>query len=197
MSVLMRTVRATSPWQRGSALVVALIFLVALMLIAVIAARSSMFDELLARNNRDSTVAGEGAEAALLSAEKQIMNNQIRGSLGFVDCQSANQAKGLCLPPSDANTAVQTYLTRTDSELSNSNSSQTMAIANWSAPAIGSGSPPQTPRYQVEVHAALEAGEDATAELGSERYVYRIYGRGFGNNGRINKTLLSVFRPAD
>ena len=197
MSVLMKTVRAVGQRQRGSTLVIALIFLVALILIGVIAARSSMFDERLARNSRDTTVAGEGAEAALLDAEKQIADKKIQGNQGFVNCQSANQAKGRCLPPGNVNTAVEAYLTRTDGQLSDSGSNQTVAIANWSAPAVGSGSPPQTPRYQIEVRPALDPGEDATAELGNERHLYRIYGRGFGNNQRINKTLLSVFRPAD
>ena len=183
--------------QRGATLVVALIFLIALILIGVVAARSSMFDERLARNSRDITVAGEGAEAALLDAESQIANKRVQGNLGFVGCQGANQAKGRCLPPGNVKTAVETYLTQTDSELSDKDSRQTVAVNAWAAPAVGSSAAPQTPRYQIEVRPALDPGEDATAELGNERHLYRIYGRGFGHNERINKTLLSVYRPAD
>lgn len=184
-------------FQQGTTLVVALIFLVALILIGVIAARSAMFDERLARNSRDVSVAGEGAEAALLSAESQIANNEVRGNQGFVDCLASNSAKGRCLPPGTVQADIQTYLARAEAELSNTGSTQTAAAGNWAAPAVGSGSPPDTPRYQMEVRPAMDAGEDATAEVGSERFVYRIYGRGFGHNQRINKTLLSVYRPGD
>lgn len=60
--------------QSGVALIVVLLFLVALTAIAVWGTRQSLLSEGLARNQMDQEVARQAAEAALRDAERDIMN---------------------------------------------------------------------------------------------------------------------------
>lgn len=59
--------------QRGFVLVTALIFLMVLSVLAVMAARGSLFEERFSANDRDLSVARENAELALRDAERDIL----------------------------------------------------------------------------------------------------------------------------
>ncbi|AWI52546.1 pilus assembly protein PilX [Aquabacterium olei] len=60
-------------YQRGVALVVALVFIVALAGIALLSARSALMGESVSRNQLDIQVARQSAEAALRDAEKDLL----------------------------------------------------------------------------------------------------------------------------
>ncbi|WP_293763425.1 PilX N-terminal domain-containing pilus assembly protein [uncultured Aquitalea sp.] len=183
--------------QRGVTLIIALVFLVALMLVGLSAAFSSLQEERFARNGRDFTLAAESAEAALRYVEGRVATGAIKDDNGFAVCStggvvaSSVTANGLC--KFDASGPLHVFL---NSNLSNSADTVTGAIASsaWSAPYSGM----MTPRFVVEVFpgAALSGGGvslDATA--GNQSFFYRITGRGFGLNQQINVTLESIFRP--
>jgi type IV pilus assembly protein PilX len=90
----MRTLPINSA-QRGAALLVVLVLLVAMMLIGLTAFYSSKQEERLARAGRDGLLAREAAEAALRYAEGQIASGVISGNLGFNSCPNS-ASTGLC-----------------------------------------------------------------------------------------------------
>lgn len=59
--------------QRGVALIVALIFLLALAAITLLSARTAVFGEKVSRNQLDAQVSRQAAEAALRDAEKDLL----------------------------------------------------------------------------------------------------------------------------
>lgn len=175
--------------QRGVTLIVALVFLVALTLVALSASYSSVQEERFARNGRDFSLATEAAEAALRYSEGLIGKGNIVNANGFVDCTVANvTANGLCLP--SASGPMHVLL---NSNLSNASDTVTTAIdtSSWTAPYAAM----MTPRSVIEVFPDGASGIDLTAQTGDQSYLYRITGRGFGLNQQINVTLESIFRP--
>lgn len=175
--------------QRGVTLIVALVFLVALTLVALSASYSSVQEERFARNGRDFTLATEAAESALRYGEGLLSTGKVADRDGFIDCTVAgNTASGLCLP--SASGPMHVLL---NSNLSNASDTVTAPIASssWSVPY----SVMMTPRYVIEVFPDGTAGVDLTAQTGDQSYLYRITGRGFGLNQQINVTLESIFRP--
>ena len=71
----MSRLSASSPFprQRGVALVVALVFIVALAGLALLSARAALVGESVSRNQLDLQVARQAAEAALRDAEKDLL----------------------------------------------------------------------------------------------------------------------------
>ena len=63
--------------QQGSALLVSLIILVVMTLLGLSGMRTSVMEEKMAGNMRDSELAFQAAEAALRDAEKYIQDNVI------------------------------------------------------------------------------------------------------------------------
>ena len=185
-----RASRHTS--QHGSALVIALIFLVALTLIALSASITAMMDERVTRNTRDVTIATEGAEAALTTAENMIATNQIRGDAGFVDCSQTSATGGLCLWT--ANTVRNDnalYTAYMDKALSDTTGNKARTLTTWPAP-----NGVRSPRFYIEVMRSRTGGSNLTAQPGDTQFMYRITARGFGQNPAIYVTLESVYRPS-
>jgi type IV pilus assembly protein PilX len=99
--------------QQGVALVVVLLFLVAITGISVWTARQSMLSEGMARNQMDQEVARQAAESALRDAERDIYNAPLAMLMPNALCQrsasmtdssginpshfTSNCAQGLCL----------------------------------------------------------------------------------------------------
>ena len=104
---------AASRQQQGVALVVVLLFLVAITGISVWTARQSMLSEGMARNQMDQEVARQAAESALRDAERDIYNAPLAMLMPNALCQrsasmtdssginpsnfTSNCAQGLCL----------------------------------------------------------------------------------------------------
>ncbi len=124
--------RQTPTRQQGVALVMVLLFLVAITGITVWAARQSMLGEGMARNQQDMEVARQAAETALRDAERDIENSGLAHSnwavkpstLAKASCTrkhrliasdfKRNCAKGLC-ERSDADYANYNWSTATTS----------------------------------------------------------------------------------
>lgn len=178
--------------QRGAALVIALIFLVALTLIALSASITAMMDERVTRNTRDVTVATEGAEAALAEAENMIATNRIRGDTGFIDCTQTSATGGRCLWTANhvRNDNV-LYTSFMDQALSDQDNARASTLTSWPAP-----NGVRNPRFYIEVMRSRTAGSDLTAQPGNAQFMYRITARGFGQNPAVYVTLESVYRPS-
>lgn len=86
--------RHTPPRQQGVALVMVLLFLVAITGITVWAARQSMLGEGMARNQQDMEVARQAAETALRDAERDIENSGLKHNRWAVN--PADLAKASC-----------------------------------------------------------------------------------------------------
>ena len=71
---------------KGFVLVTSLIFLIALSLLAVMAVRGSLFEERMASNDRDVSMAREYAELALRDAERDILGLRFDGTYCFGVC---------------------------------------------------------------------------------------------------------------
>ena len=101
--------RAALPRQRGVALVVVLVLLLAISAVAVWSVRRSLTGEGLARNQIDQQAARQAAESALRDAERDIMNTSVaalknasctRGKEQFdASMFTSDCAMGLCRKP--------------------------------------------------------------------------------------------------
>lgn len=108
--------------QFGLALVIVMLFLSAITAISIWAVRQSLLGEGMARNQLDSEVARQAAEAALRDAERDIMN-LTPGTLANASC-----SRNLLTPPLGMQGFTQTC-DKGLCEISN----DTYATASWSA----------------------------------------------------------------
>jgi len=81
--------------QSGMSLFPAMMFLLVLAILGVAALNSTLMQEKMAGNTRDSNVAFQAAEAALRDAEADVAQNVTSGTVFSSTC-----ATGLCTPPS-------------------------------------------------------------------------------------------------
>jgi type IV pilus assembly protein PilX len=173
--------------QRGAALVIALVLLVAMMLIGLTAFYSSKQEERLARAGRDGLVAREAAEAALRYAEGQIASGVISSNLGFNSCPNT-ASTGLC---SNYASGPMSVLLASAAIATSPTTVATVPSTAWNGGSLGSYSL-LAPRYAIEAIPDQAAGSD----LSTESYIYRITGWGFGFNSNIVTVMESIYRPA-
>ncbi|HEY0060488.1 MAG TPA: pilus assembly protein [Telluria sp.] len=195
--------------QRGSALVLTMGIMLALMIVGVAAMQTAINAEKSARGERDHLVALQAAEAALLDAERDIDGAAGPGSPRaalfaagtsalFVDgCGSgvANPALGLCaraLPP--AAPAWQ----RAQLDQGDAGEARFVEYGRFTAAimSVGSGMlPARLPRYIIEQIPYVRAGGSASTE---GALFYRITAIGFGANAAHSVVLQSYyFKPLD
>jgi Tfp pilus assembly protein PilX len=131
----------------GFVLVTSLIFLIVLSMLGVMALRSSLFEERMASNDRDLSLAREYAELALRDAERDILGLRFDGTScvsAAINC-TAERPAGTRPPPGGDNfwsdASVATNISMTDggltSELArqgvyNSESSTACGMPVWS-----------------------------------------------------------------
>lgn len=155
-------------FQRGAALLAALIFLVVFTIIGVGVVGTTTTEEKLARNFRDTDIALAAAEAALRDAEVRINGYWSKPALP-VDpyAFSPNCTNGLC----DRNALQPVHekysLTASPSTELGTGTTGTPAIAQVSA----------QPRYLIESTCGSIPGESATKPC---QTIYRITSLGFG-----------------
>ena len=164
-------VRAARPFvpvrERGTILIIVLLFLTVLMLMATTAVTTGVTEEKLARASRDYNVAFQAAEAALRDAENDLLGNGSRNPVivrqtGFdAACPNA-----LCLAVAPPGTQVWEVAANWTGTTSATYGQYTFAQA---LPTTGSGSVSQQPRYILE-HIAASGTQD----------IYRITARGWG-----------------
>lgn len=191
--------------EQGAVLVVALCVMLALLIVAVSAARTALNAEKSARGERDRQIAFQAAEAALADAERDIEApaTSARGALfargstaGFADGCGAgadNPALGLCRYA--AQTGVPAWQRATLAEHASA-SVRTVAFGQFTGARmpVGKGTlPARLPRYVIELLPFARAGEDATREAGN---FYRITAIGFGANDATRVVLQSMYLKA-
>lgn len=145
--------------QKGTALVVSLLFLVILSLIAVSSISTATLEERMARNSRDQNIAFQAAEAALKDAETDIagvattrvpvISPGAFAGIAAGDCS----ATGLCTPAAAGNNVWEGSPSRLE------DTAKSIAYSNYTAsqtlPITGNGAVSQQPRYVIEYLGAV------------------------------------------
>lgn len=93
-----------SPHQRGAALLIALLMLMATMMLGVSAAQLTLMNEKSSRNDRDRQIAFQAAESALRDAARDLAGDRIHAEVFPATpgtCHDNGGVAGLCLPAVD------------------------------------------------------------------------------------------------
>ncbi len=160
--------RVSRSRERGTILIIVLLFLTVLMLMATTAVTTGVTEEKLARAGRDYNVAFQAAEAALRDAESDLTgagtrNPVIISNVGF----AAGCPNALCLAVAPPGAQVWEVAANWTGTASATYGQFTNAQA---LPTTGPGSVSQPPRYLLEY----------IAPLGVSQHIYRITARGWG-----------------
>jgi type IV pilus assembly protein PilX len=186
--------------QRGVALVVTLVMLVAVLMLAATAAGMALMGEKAARAERDRHVALQAAEDALMDAERDIEGaGPGRAALlaapgEFAPRCGTGAALGLCGPagPDEAPPWQSVDLA------ADGDNGAAVALGHFTGAAMQTGQgalPMRRPRYIIERRPYRPPGEEAE---GVVRYYYRVTAIGFGNREGTQMVLQSAWRrPGD
>lgn len=185
--------------QQGIALIFVLLILVVVSLLGIGGAQLAMMGEKGARNERDSQIAREYAEAALIDAEidirgpgvskrKELFNSEVNFSDG---CGTEGTLRGLCAQSLSGNPIWLTVNFLDDSKTP----PYTVMGEQTDRQAIeGSGlRPALKPRYIVEVLPDSSAGTERGLKA-KKKILHRVTAMGFGPSKDIQTVLQMVFR---
>jgi len=184
--------------QRGFSLFVAMIFLLALSLLAVAVMRNVVTHERMAGNTQDWNLAFQAAEAALRDGQNDVFQNvtdpNIFSVYAAAGCDTNGRA-GLCNPSADG-TPIWTHMatedpcwagqqndpvTPTNCTVSLAYGSQTNAVhltdPNTATPLTAQ------PRYVIEYlgPAGIDSLGTGRGKSSTPKYAYRVTAAGFGN----------------
>jgi len=167
--------------QRGTALIIAMLFLVILGMLGVTTMTATTLEERMAGNTRDRDLAMQAAEAALRDAERDLTNTadtagRVLTLANFVAACTA----GLC-------TEGATILTNIDDPTKSAYFTQYMSS---SQPFMG---PAAQPRYIIELLTAMPPQVPAPP-AGQQIRNFRITAKGFGRNTNTVVILQTVFQ---
>jgi type IV pilus assembly protein PilX len=207
--------RCRSP-QRGFSLIVVLLILVVAAVLGVGAAQVSLVNERSARNDRDTEVAFQAAEAALIDAETDVLgpNDDTRQRLclfnrkdvtGFVEgCGGAGKQQGLCAPAEPGTDPAWMSV-----DLSN-DSGRSVAYGTFTGQTYFSGDaatgtragalPARAPRYIVEAvrnRGGWQANALQSASAQDASYLFRVTAIGYGMRDETQVVLqTNLYKPA-
>lgn len=165
--------------QRGSALLVSLVFLLLLTMIGISSIQDSTLQERMAGNNRDQGVAFQSAEAGLRAAERFLIDNvAVVGGL-FNNSNGLYSANSGSLPDWRSSDAGSRSLWRSlpSGSLAGVDSPPEYVIEELPASPIGSG--------------GSMAADEVVDTVG---VVYRITARGYGFSPESRVVLQSNYR---
>ena len=188
--------------QGGLSLVVVMILLVIVSMLGISAAQLSMMTERGARNDRDTQVAWQAADAALMDAEfdmrgpgtaprKNLFAADTLYAFPFQSCGNSGTSKGLCDPGELIGKPLwlSTDLAADDAPVAE--------YGEFTGRDFPSGSqallPSKKPRYMIEVLPDRNAFGDASGGA-EKKFVYRVTSIGFGNRTDIQSVLQMIFR---
>jgi len=195
--------------EAGFSLIVVLLLLVVLTALGVGGAQLALVNELGARNDRDTEVAFQAAEAALMDAELDILgpNASTSSRLCLFDnkdvsafvqgCGGMGANLGLCAPaPSGATPAWMTADLSPESKTSvpyGTFTGQVLATGRGAAPAA-------LPRYVIEVmrnNGGWEANRLQSASAGKTTNIFRVTAIGYGVRKETQVVLqTNLYKPA-
>jgi type IV pilus assembly protein PilX len=175
--------------QSGMSLFPALMFLLVLSVIGIAALNSTLLQEKMAGNTKDSNVAFQAAEAGLRDAEADVVKNITSATLFTSSCTS-----GLCTPPS-------TWPTPSSADISKAvdwgNAAKVRVYGNQtSAPALADVA--AQPLYVIEKLSTLGVAPGGSAGIGlappnSGGTAYRLTVLGTGARLESHVILQSTF----
>lgn len=175
--------------QSGMSLFPAMMFLLVLGILGVAALNSTLLQERMAGNTRDTNIAFQAAEAALRDAETDVAQNITSGTIFSASCTT-----GLCTPPS-------TWPTPTSSDISNlvdwSNAGMTRAYGSRTGASSLPGVAAQ-PLYVIEKLSSLPVTPGGSVGLGiappgSGGSAYRLTVLSTGVRSETHVVLQSTF----
>lgn len=177
---------------RGFSLIVVLLLLVAVTILAVGGARLSLLNERGARNDRDTEIALQAAEAALVDAELDVLgpnpssNSRLclfnnKNLTPFIEgCAGSNQNLGLCAAAKAG--AAPAWMA---ADLS-PESKTSVAYGTFTGQEYVTGhgaTPAALPRYVIEVlrnNGGWESGRIENASSEGATYIFRVTAIGYG-----------------
>lgn len=143
--------------QGGMSLFPAMMFLLVLAILGVAALNSTLLQEKMAGNTRDTNIAFQAAEAALRDAEADVAQNVTPGTVFSPSCTT-----GLCTPPSTWPTPTSTDISKlvdwTNAETSRLYGSRTGAA---SLPDVAA-----QPLYVIEKLSSLSVAPGSSVGIG-------------------------------
>lgn len=187
-----RDTRCTRPaGERGASLVVVMIVLLVVTVLGIAGSRLALLGEASARHDRDSQIAFESAEAALIDAENDIdrVGAAACANLRLVEkiperiesvvipagtCNTSASERGMCAVAA-AGAAKPTWASV--DFLDQSGSAPTVEYGTFTCRSFDTGSgikPSRPPRYLIEIM------EDRTPGTATGSVMYRITAMGFG-----------------
>jgi type IV pilus assembly protein PilX len=173
--------RALRHRQRGTALVIAMLFLVILGMLGVTTMTATTLEERMAGNTRDRDIAMQAAETALRDAERDISNgNAANGRVVTVGMFVSACTLALC-------TEGAPVLTNIDDPTKSAFYGQfTPSVQPLQGPA-------QQPRYVVELLTAMPPQVPAPPP-GQQIRNFRITAKGYGRNANTVVILQTVYK---
>lgn len=193
--------RQSARWQQGFSLITTLILLVVVSILGVGAAQMVLQAEKSTRYERDSQIAFQAAEAALLDAEFDIRGpntsaNQrlasfVNGNVvGFVDGCGTGSQRGMCTP-SLVNQKPIWYGVDFQDE---SSGAKTVKFGDFTGRTLSTGTsgirPEILPHYIIEVIPDPTPGANAITKA----TLYRVTAMGFGPRKTTQAVVQMIFR---
>ena len=196
-----RSEQSLARGQHGFSLITTLILLVVVTILGVGAAQMVLQAEKSTRYERDSQIAFQAAEAALLDAEFDIRGpntsaNQrlasfVTGSVvGFVDGCGTGTQRGLCTPAAAGQKPVWYSVNFQDE----SSGATTVKFGEFTGRTLSTGTsgirPEILPHYIIEVIPDPTPGSNAS----SKPTLYRVTAMGFGPRKSTQAVVQMIFR---
>ncbi len=175
--------------QSGMSLFPALMFLLVLSVLGISVLNSTLLQEKMAGNTKDTNVAFQAAEAGLRDAEADIALNITSGTVFTSSCTN-----GLCTPPSTWPTPLSTDISKAIDWTSSANT-RTYG-SRTSAPALADVAAP--PLYVIEKLSSLPVGPGGSVGIGvtapnSGGIAYRLTVLATGARSETRIILQSTF----
>ena len=189
--------------QHGFSLITTLILLVVVTVLGIGASQIALLAEKSTRFGRDSQIAFQAAEAALIDAEFDIRGpntfaNQrvatfVTGSrVAFVDGCGTGDSQGLCFPAASLQKPV--WYADTVDFTDESSNARTVYFGQFTGRTLSTGStgirPARLPRYIIEIISDPTPGLSTSANP----TLYRVTAMGFGPRKSTQAVLQMIFR---
>lgn len=186
---------------RGFSLITTLILLIVVTLLGLGASQIVLLSERATRFDRDSQIAYQAAEAALIDAEFDIRGPNTSASqrmstfsnisgLGFIEGCGTGASLGLCIPAAEGQKPVWYVVDFTDE----SAAAKTVKFGDFTGRTFSTGTTgirsEIAPRYIIEVLADKTPGSGSSVQ----KKLFRVTSMGFGPRKETQAVLQMVFR---
>lgn len=173
--------------QKGSALIIVLVALTALLILTVATSRSNVFLERASSNSREMDLAFQAAETALRAGEAAA--SALAGpSDGDANCAT----NGVCyLGNNNYRLTLGAWSGMSVIQAAKAPTSILDAAPAVTLPAGTVAGVSRQPSYLIEILPSSRAGEDGSSII----YLYRVTAKGFGLGPNSSAVVQSVFAP--